>query len=714
VRRPLLPALAALAVLSAPGLLLRGQSAKEHPHGDLQLDCGECHGPDGWTPLRKDRTFEHESTGYVLAMAHAKASCRSCHRSLQFDRVGTACVDCHQDAHRGEFGSACESCHSQGTWTNQGEMFRVHSRTRFPLFAVHARLDCTSCHRHQRPAQFAATPAECGNCHLQTFLATTAPSHVQAGFSRRCEDCHSVTAMSWREARFSHPETFPLQGRHGGLTCARCHAAGGYTGLSAACASCHQKDFAAATNPNHVAGRFPGTCQDCHTVTGWRPAKFDHGTTAFPLVGAHGQVTCERCHPGGRYTGTPQQCAACHQADYDRTTNPNHRASGFPTQCENCHNPGAWRPANFDHDRTAFPLDGAHDRVSCQRCHPGGRYAGTSRQCASCHQGNYDRTTSPNHRAAGFPASCESCHDTGAWRPASFDHGKTAFPLTGAHNRTGCERCHTGGRYAGTPKQCSSCHQADYDRTTNPNHRAGNLPTTCESCHHTGAWRPANFDHAKTGFPLTGAHNRTTCERCHPGGRYAGTSRQCASCHQANYDRTTNPDHRAANFPTACETCHGTNAWRPATFDHNRTAFPLTGAHNRTGCDRCHTNGRYAGTPRQCAGCHQGNYDRTTNPSHRAANFPTSCQDCHGTNAWRPATFDHDGREFPIYSGKHRGQWSACGDCHVNPANYKAFECILCHKHADRREMDDKHKGMSGYAYLSTACYRCHPRGTKP
>jgi hypothetical protein len=47
----------------------------------------------------------------------------------------------------------------------------------------------------------------------------------------------------------------------------------------------------------------------------------------------------------------------------------------------------------------------------------------------------------------------------------------------------------------------------------------------------------------------------------------------------------------------------------------------------------------------------------------------------------------------------------------VSSGNYKAFECILCHEHSNRAEVDSKHRGESGYSYSSAACYRCHPRG---
>jgi nitrate/TMAO reductase-like tetraheme cytochrome c subunit len=492
MRRSILVPVGALTLVLGSVLLLRGQGRTDMPHGDMKMDCGECHTPERWVPVDKPPTFRHDTTGFALQSAHAKASCRSCHRTLVFDQVGTACADCHKDAHRGELGFQCDACHTPTTWTNQREMFRVHDRTRFPLFASHARLDCAACHRGQQPYEYKNTPAECGNCHLSTYLGTTSPNHVQAGFSRRCEDCHNITSPTWHSATFSHPASFPLQAGHASLTCSRCHSGGTYTGLSTACVSCHQKDYAATTNPNHTSGHFPTTCENCHTITSWRPAKFDHSQTGFPLTGAHVRVDCAQCHPGGRYTGTPMDCYSCHRADYNGTTNPNHQASSFPTQCQACHNTGAWKPASFDHNATRFPLTGAHTGVACAQCHPGGRYKGTPTDCYSCHQASYNATTNPNHQAAGFPIQCQSCHTT---------------------------------------------------------------------------------------------------------------------------------------------------------------------------------------------------------------------------SAWRPATFDHDGRYFPIYSGKHRGQWSSCTDCHVTAGNYKAFECIFCHAHSNKADVDNKHKGVSGYSYTGAACYRCHPRG---
>ncbi len=66
---------------------------------------------------------------------------------------------------------------------------------------------------------------------------------------------------------------------------------------------------------------------------------------------------------------------------------------------------------------------------------------------------------------------------------------------------------------------------------------------------------------------------------------------------------------------------------------------------------------------------------------------------------------------FPIYSGKHNGEWNACSDCHTNQSNFAVFSCIDCHEHNNKTDLDDKHKGEPGYSYTSAACYDCHPKG---
>ncbi|HRC85347.1 MAG TPA: hypothetical protein PK413_07050, partial [Thermoanaerobaculia bacterium] len=128
---------------------------------------------------------------------------------------------------------------------------------------------------------------------------------------------------------------------------------------------------------------------------------------------------------------------------------------------------------SFDHNTTSFQLKGAHRSVSCQSCHARG-YAGTPTDCFSCHQSQFTSAKNPSH--AGFPNTCQDCHSENAWQPASFDHNTTSFQLKGAHRSVACQSCHARG-YAGTPTDCFSCHQSQFNSARNPSH-AG-FPNTC-------------------------------------------------------------------------------------------------------------------------------------------------------------------------------------------------------------------------------------------
>src|SRR5204862_20714 len=162
-----------------------------------------------------------------------------------------------------------------------------------------------------------------------------------------CTQCHNTT--TWTGANFDHATTgFALTGVHATTQCAQCHVNGNYnlTSANTACVSCHLKDFQGATNPNHVSGGFPQTCQQCQS-----------------------------------------------------TTNPNHVQSNFPQTCQQCHTTTTWGNATFDHATTGFPLTGAHIALQCLQCHVNGNYGLTAANttCISCHQNDFNTATNPPH-----------------------------------------------------------------------------------------------------------------------------------------------------------------------------------------------------------------------------------------------------------------------------------------------------------------------------
>jgi len=685
-------------------------------HAQLKFPttCTQCHGMDNWMGAR----FDHlQFTGYALTGAHATLDCAACHIGGNYTNTPATCVGCHLNDFnktnnpphvQAGFPQTCQSCHSTAAWNPAN--FDHNTFTKFPLTGAHVNVACSQCHVN---GQFVGTPTDCASCHIKDFNGTTNPNHVQGGFPTTCQQCH--TTASWLNATFNHASTgFPLTGAHANLQCSQCHTNNNYnlTNASTACISCHQNDFNNTNSPPHAQVGFSTTCQQCHNTTAWTGATFDHSSTGWALTGAHTQILCSQCHTNNNYglTSANTACASCHMTDYNGTTNPNHAQLNFPTGCDQCHNTVSWSSATFNHNNTGFPLTGAHNTLQCSQCHINNNYNLTSANtaCVSCHQADYKGTTNPNHVQANFPTTCQQCHNTTSWGNASFDHSTTGFPLTGAHTTLQCTQCHLNGNYNLTSANtaCVSCHQNDFNGTTNPPHLAAGFPTACQNCHNTTSWGNGTFDHSTTGFALTGAHTTLQCQQCHVNGNYSLTSANtaCSSCHQSDYNGTNNPPHAAAGFPTTCQTCHSTTSWANASFNHATTGFALTGAHTSLQCTQCHVNNNYKLSSGTCVNCHLNDYNGTNNPNHVAAGFPTTCDQCHTTTDWGSGTFNHASTGWAL-TGAHTTL--ACQQCHVN-GNYKLTSantaCVTCHQ-ADYNGTNNPNHVQVGFP---TTCDACH------
>jgi hypothetical protein len=629
-----------------PHLLL---PTSANPHGDIAVPCQACHTPDAWTPLRDTLDFDHsEQTRFALTGRHRDAACASCHLDLRFDRPDLAdddCASCHLDVHRAQLGDDCAACHTtQDFALTNGEL--VHAQTAFPLTGAHLQIVCETCHAEDADGLFAPLDPDCFACHAADYQTAASIDHVAAGFPRDCEACHSTLAFS---------------------------SAGGF---------------------DHVAA-----------------------SGGFALVGTHAQISCESCHaiPGFEplFDAADQNdCFACHAADYENAQSLDHVAANFPTDCQQCHTVTVWQDATFDHVEVSdgFALVGAHEALACASCHVGPDFevpedpAGQN-DCVACH--------APEHEDEhpDFPTDCLQCHNVNTWEDASFDHAAMAdgFALVGAHVALPCSACHTGPDFepifdAGGQNDCYACHQAEHE-DEHPT-----FPTDCLQCHTVDTWDDADFDHAAAadGFALVGAHAGLECSSCHVGPDFepvfdAEGQNDCFACHAADHEEG-HPD-----FPTDCLECHTVDTWDGADFDHGaQTDFDLVGAHVGLPCSSCHVGPDFElvfepSGQNDCFACHQAEHEG------EHPGFPTDCLQCHNVNTWAGATFEHD-QYFPIYSGKHAGEWSSCQSCHTSPGNYEVFSCITCHEH-NQEEMDDEHEDVGGYVYESNACLACHPDG---
>jgi hypothetical protein len=137
-----------------------------------------------------------------------------------------------------------------------------------------------------------------------------------------------------------------------------------------------------------------------------------------------------------------------------------------------------WKIIHTGHDVPTPKFAGAHDRVPCVKCHPGGRLlGGTGNLCITCHRNDdiHHNTLGPN---------CGECHTQRTWAGAHFEHNRVGCELIGVHRLLPCVDCHVGGNFTALASNCTACHAKDKARGTAapgaPDHRSFN---TCANCH---------------------------------------------------------------------------------------------------------------------------------------------------------------------------------------------------------------------------------------
>jgi predicted CXXCH cytochrome family protein len=127
------------------------------PRAAVAEGCSGCHDTESFGAARAG--FDHGSTGYELAGAHAELTCAACHAPLagrdargrhSARALGRDCSACHADPHAGQFAAEgrtdCARCHSTDGFIDR--LTFDHGRdSRFALDASHRGLACAACHR---------------------------------------------------------------------------------------------------------------------------------------------------------------------------------------------------------------------------------------------------------------------------------------------------------------------------------------------------------------------------------------------------------------------------------------------------------------------------------------------------------------------------------------------------------------------------------------
>jgi len=476
-------------------ILLIAINSTDSPHGDdFKISCSVCHSPKGWELDREIYSFDHNTTKLPLEGQHKSINCKLCHPTLVFSEAGIECSDCHIDMHHQTVGFDCSRCHTPDSWI-VNNITDIHMQSRFPLLGPHIMAECIDCHLSASNLRFEPLGIECIDCHMEDYSSATNPNHVEGNISTNCLDCHSIYAFTWSGSGFNHL-FFPLTDGHAISECNRCHTGNDYSNISSDCFSCHQEDYNASTNPNHLTTGLSTNCIECHTTRpDWQPADFPIHDSYFPLIQGHALTECNSCHNVDDYSNISSECFSCHQGDFIATTNPNHVTIDLSTDCIECHtiHPG-WKPAGFPVHNAFFPLTQGHAFSECNRCHDVNNYSSASSDCYSCHQSDYESSTNPGHVAADLSTDCLECHTTRlGWKPADFTvHDALFFPIySGKHREewNDCVDCHTNtDNYA--QFTCIDCHE--HNRTEMDDKHLGDVPgyqynsNACLDCHPMG------------------------------------------------------------------------------------------------------------------------------------------------------------------------------------------------------------------------------------
>lgn len=306
--------------------------------------------------------------------------------------------------------------------------------------------------------------------------------------------------------------------------------------------------------------------------------EFNHMATGFPLSGGHATASCETCHVGGVFKGTPRTCDGCHALGKRIIATPKsnaHIVTDAP--CEVCHfNTATFLGARYNHGN-AQP-----------------------QQCKTCHNGRMNIAQPASHNTGKkLTESCDNCHRSSTWLPASWNHVGVA-PGT-------CDTCHTPGGQSSISKpashtanlikgqnQCDDCH---IFTGWYPNRFKHNTAALCSTCHLNGVQAKGQpTSHASfTGWPME-------CNQCHfntisflnalgskPGNHIPeNPGTPCASCH-TGLAKVSIPVLHSNSSASTCATCH-------------ISPNPYTGSPNGQKTKKSHSGSSGS----NCTNCHKG------------------------------------------------------------------------------------------------------------
>lgn len=300
-------------------------------------------------------SFDHITI--ALKGGHSNLACLDCHQPDTYSGLSPDCESCHDlpKPHVDIDSQNCVDCHIVNAWSPA-----EFDHSFYELTESHRIVSCKECHNN---GQYEGTSTLCEDCH-------EAPVNHGVDINAECERCH--TTSEWSAVNFDH-SIFSLTEGHSDILCIDCHQQQTYEETSSLCEDCHNAPI------NHAVN-IDSQCEQCHTITGWTPAFFDHDT--YQLTGAHQFTPCLDCHTGSIFEGTTRQCVNCHSEPRNHL--------GLSTVCSQCHTTTSFTPSTYRHPIIEEHYPSGEKRLDCTDCHRT-TYASYSCTGAGCHSSNTPR-----------------------------------------------------------------------------------------------------------------------------------------------------------------------------------------------------------------------------------------------------------------------------------------------------------------------------------
>ena len=518
--------------------------------------------------------------------------------AVRLTGLSIECRACHKDPHLGQLSPRCETCHDAETFKIAKYTHPAKKETEGFFVGKHAAI---AVRRLPQEGDGQTTPQAAGRPSATPSRPTARTATRTSTTARSDATARRATTRS-SGGRPRAPSTRPPRSRSRAST-SRFRAPRATSRASSRARRRAATTATGSASRTTASRRSSGpTAQTCHRPIAWTAVTWSHAgrdrvhPRDAPQDPRLRVLPQEPGLPGDADATATRATAPTTSASRTRTTS---RAASRPTARAATSPPSpTWQGATFTH--STFPLAGVHATQACAACHKNNVFKGTPRDCFSCHRTDYQNSKNPPHAAAGVPDGLRHLPQVLgpelAGRRLQPQRRRRRSPLGGVHVTQPCTACHVNNVYKGTPRDCFSCHQTDYQNSKNPVARRRRLRDDLRllpQVHGSPTWKPATPS-TTTRYDVRARGRARDAGLRHATTRHATSTTSTRARPRRPASPATRPTSRtpkvpvttsrpASRRPATPATSSPTPTWKPATFNHTRR-FPLVGVHATTPC----------------------------------------------------------------------------------------------------------------------------------